>query len=92
MDSLSRSDPTAKEELCAKVILARGGESEITITNERFNLILGWCYDVEGSVPVGAYAKLKTLARENPGQLQRLCDKACGGLCRNLCFGELISH
>ena len=66
-------------ELCAKVILAAVGDSEVTFEySQSKSYQLFACTDctVHGSVPGGARARLKRLARENPVQLLRLLESA----------------
>ena len=62
----------AREELCAKVILARGGESKVTVESRDVGE-----YVVRGPV---AGEELQRLAREDPGQLQQLLERAAAEL------------
>ena len=65
-----------KAELCAKVILAAARDSEVTFEHDQSKSDQWFTYfTVHGSVPGGAHARLKRLARENPVQLLRLLER-----------------
>ena len=74
-------------ELCVKVILATAGDSEVTLEHGQ-SKFYQWltCFTVRGSVPGGAHARLKRLARENPVQLLRLLERAQ----RRLLFSSML--
>ena len=68
----------AEAELCATVIVAAAGDSEVTIKHYAWwqHRLTECKYTIRGSVSRGALARLKQLARENPDQLLQLLERA----------------